>query len=121
MLFSYLAAVDFRGVTYSGSSVATGFGAHLAQPILRNALNGGGGGGSPGMEEGRELTLTETEASDLLDQVMRVLYYRDARSLNRIQKAIVSRSLGVVLSKPFSLSTDWQFAEKVRGYGSVKE
>jgi 20S proteasome subunit beta 7 len=67
-----LAYVDLLGTTYSASTLATGFGAHIAQPILRNEV------------EGRENTLTEEEALQILEKCMRVLFYRDARSLNKV-------------------------------------
>lgn len=68
----FLAFVDLLGTTYSASTLATGFGAYIAQPILRNEV------------EGREDTLTEDEALHVLEKCMRVLFYRDARSLNKV-------------------------------------
>ena len=67
----FLGYVDLQGTTYQSSTIATGYGAYIAQPLLRKAV------------EGREDTLTEQEAIKLLDDCMRVLYYRDARSLNK--------------------------------------
>ena len=43
----------------------------LLQPLLRDAI-----------EKNRHLS--EAEAKDTLDRCLRVLYYRDARSLNRV-------------------------------------
>lgn len=68
----FLAYVDLKGVTYKASTIATGFGAHIALPLLRSAV------------EGREDTLTEAEAQAILEQCMKVLFYRDARSLNKV-------------------------------------
>lgn len=62
---------------YQSSTIATGYGAFIAQPLLRKAV------------EGRESTLTEEEAIKILDDANRVLFYRDARSLNKIQRATV--------------------------------
>lgn len=70
---SFLAYVDLLGTTYSASTLATGFGGHLAQPLLRAAV------------EGREDTLTEEEALAIIGNSMKVLYYRDARSLNKVR------------------------------------
>jgi len=61
------------GVTYQSSTIATGFGSHLAQPILRKAA------------DGKEDTLTEAEAIEIIDHCMRVLFYRDARSINKVK------------------------------------
>lgn len=68
----FLAFVDLLGVTYTASTLATGYGAYIAQPLLRSAV------------EGREDTLTEAEARAILEQSLRVLFYRDARSLNKV-------------------------------------
>lgn len=68
----FLAFVDLLGTTYSASTLATGYGAHIAQPLLRKSV------------EGREETLTEEEALKIIETSMRVLYYRDARSINKV-------------------------------------
>ncbi len=65
--------VDYQGTTYFASTVATGYGAYIAQPLLRNAV------------EGKENELTEEQAIKVLDDAMRVLFYRDARSLNSVR------------------------------------
>ncbi|KAI9183926.1 Proteasome subunit beta type-7 [Blastocladiella emersonii ATCC 22665] len=101
----FLGCVDMKGVTYSASTIATGFGAHLAQPILRKAV------------EGREDTLTEDEARKIIHNVMRVLFYRDARSINKFQVATVNDK-GVTVSEPMAMPTEWGFAESIRGYGA---
>jgi len=69
---SFLGYVDLLGTTYTASTLATGYGAHIAQPLLRKAV------------EGRETTLTEEEATKIMETCMRVLFYRDARSLNKV-------------------------------------
>ena len=70
-----MAYVDLLGVTYSSSTLATGFGAYLAQPLLRKAV------------EGNEDTLTEQDAEKIIEDCMKVLFYRDARSLNKVTVA----------------------------------
>lgn len=69
---SFLGYVDLLGTTYSASTLATGYGAYIALPLLRKAV------------EGRETTLTEAEATDIMETCMKVLFYRDARSLNKV-------------------------------------
>ena len=44
----------------------------IGQPILRKAV------------EGKEDTMTEEEAKEVVEKVMKVLFYRDARSLNKV-------------------------------------
>jgi 20S proteasome alpha/beta subunit len=74
-----LAFVDLLGTTYSASTLATGYGAHIAQPLLRKAV------------EGREDTLSETEARKIIEDSMRVLFYRDARSIDKVPMNVVYR------------------------------
>jgi 20S proteasome subunit beta 7 len=101
----YLAFVDLLGTTYSASTLATGYGAHIAQPLLRTAV------------EGRENDLTEEEALKIIEQCMKVLFYRDARSINKYQVATVTAS-GTSISESRHLETSWSFAEGIRGYGA---
>ena len=39
---SFLGYVDLLGTTYSSPTMATGFGAHIAIPLLRSVLGQGG-------------------------------------------------------------------------------
>jgi len=55
---------------------------HLAQPLLRAALDKRGVDG--------EKTLEEDEARKILENAMRVLFYRDARSLNKVRSRLRS-------------------------------
>lgn len=100
---SFLGVVDLRGGTYKASTVGTGYGGHLAQPLLRQRV------------EGRENEITEEEAKNILEESMRVLLYRDARTINRIQVAKVTAK-GVDISEPYSLTTDWSVGNMVKGY-----
>ncbi|KAJ3253915.1 Proteasome subunit beta type-7 [Boothiomyces macroporosus] len=104
----FLGYVDYQGTTYHSSTIATGYGSYIAQPLLRKAV------------EGREDSLTEQEAVKILDDCMRVLFYRDARSLNKIQRATINDQ-GWTISEPYSLETEWGFADSIRGYGAVYE
>lgn len=76
----FLSYVDLKGVTYSSATIATGFGAHLAQPLLRSHV------------EGREDQLTEQEALAIMEMCMKVLFYRDARSINKVRVSFIIRS-----------------------------
>jgi len=101
----FLAYVDLLGTTYSASTIATGYGSMIAQPLLRRAV------------EGKEDVLTEDEARAILEQSLLVLFYRDARSLDKYQIATVTAD-GVSISDSRSLNTSWGFAEGIRGYGA---
>jgi 20S proteasome subunit beta 7 len=69
------------GTTYSAPTLATGFGAHIAQPLLREAYEKKAG------IDGKGPLLTAEEAEELLNECMKVLFYRDARSLNKVSPA----------------------------------
>ncbi|KAG8902557.1 Proteasome subunit beta type-7 [Tulasnella sp. 403] len=102
---SFLGYVDLLGTTYTASTLATGYGAYIAQPLLRKAV------------EGREKELTEEEGVKIVEESLKVLFYRDARSLNKYQVAVITEK-GVQISESRSLETEWGFAEKLRGYGA---
>ncbi|KAH0835660.1 proteasome endopeptidase complex beta subunit [Lanmaoa asiatica] len=101
----FLSFVDLLGTTYTASTIATGYGAYIAQPLLRKAV------------EGYEEVLTEEQARKIMEDSMRVLFYRDARSLNKYQLAIITAA-GVRISDSLHLETSWNFAEGIRGYGA---
>ena len=104
----YLASADLRGTAFAAPSLATGFGAMLAQPILRRAA---------GTDE-QAASLSRDDAVALVRECMRVLFYRDARSLDRYSLAVVTAA-GVELSGDETLGKQsWAFAERIRGYGT---
>lgn len=74
--YRFLSYVDLLGTTYTASTLATGFGAYIAQPLLRKAV------------EGYEDVLTTEQAQKILEDCMRVLFYRDARSLDKVRTSI---------------------------------
>lgn len=99
----FLGYVDKIGTTYEDNMVATGFGSYLALPLMREKYR-------PDMEEG--------EARALLEDCMRVLFYRDCRALNRIQIAKAT-SEEVLISDPYELDTNWDSAEYMKPKGQL--
>ena len=83
----FLGVVDKIGTTLKENLVATGFGAYLAMPLLREKWR-------PDLDEG--------EARALLEDCMKVLYYRDCRASSRIQLAKVTQE-GCMISDPYML------------------
>ena len=67
---SFLGVVDMLGSSWTDNTVATGFGLHLAQPILRKEWREG---------------LTVVEGRAILETAMKVLFYRDGRTINRVR------------------------------------
>ncbi|KAL6130589.1 hypothetical protein ACLB2K_068968 [Fragaria x ananassa] len=91
---TYLGLVNMIGVNFEDDHVATGFGNHLARPILR--------------DEWRE-DLSFEEGVRLLEKCMRVLLYRDRSAVNKLQIANITEK-GVTISQPYSLKTFWGFS-----------
>merc|ERR1712070_1065903 len=90
----FLGYVDLIGTSYEENFIATGFGAYIAMPLIRERW-------SADMEEG--------EARGLLEDCLRVLYYRDCRATYRIQIAKATAE-GTLVSDPYEISHDWETA-----------
>ncbi|KAM7219374.1 20S proteasome subunit [Rhypophila decipiens] len=104
----FLASVDLRGTAFTSPSLATGFGAALAQPIMRNYA----------ATEEDAACLTREEAVNVVKDCMKVLFYRDARSLDKYSIAVVTKD-GVELKENEQLERQsWAFAERIKGYGT---
>ncbi|XP_032569058.1 proteasome subunit beta type-4 [Chiroxiphia lanceolata] len=98
----FLGYVDMLGVAYEAPTLATGFGAYLAQPLMREVLE-------------KKQSLSQEEARDLLERCLRILYYRDARSFNRYELATVTEK-GVQVEGPLTLEANWDIAHVVSGF-----
>ena len=92
---SFLGYVDLHGTSYEDNAIATGYGAYIAIPLLRNAY---------------KPNLSKKAAKEILEGCIRVLYYRDARSINKFQLCDISEK-GVDISKPYSIETQWLHLE----------
>ncbi|KAF1845637.1 proteasome component PRE4 [Cucurbitaria berberidis CBS 394.84] len=104
----FLASADLLGTTFSSPSLATGFGAHLAQPLLRTILP----------DEASVQNVTREQAVDKIKECMKVLFYRDARSMDKYSIAVIT-SEGVDLDEDVKLENQsWAFADRIRGYGT---
>ncbi|KAL1304944.1 hypothetical protein AAFC00_003855 [Neodothiora populina] len=105
----FLASADLLGTTFSAPTLATGFGAHLAQPILRRAV----------ADENAAAALSKEDAVKAVKECMKVLFYRDARSLDNYSIAVVDKETKVDLKENEQLENQsWAFAESIRGYGT---
>lgn len=92
---AFLGYVDLIGTSYEEDFVATGFGAHLALPLIREKW-------SADMEEG--------EARALIEDCLKVCFYRDCKAFYRIQLAKATSDGQVVISEPYELSHEWETA-----------
>lgn len=106
----FLSTVDLRGVTYSSASLATGFGAYLAVPLLRKVAD---------LDEDVK-NVTEAQAREVIDTCMKVLFYRDARSLDKYSVATITKE-GVRIEKDVRpQNMNWKFAKGIKGYGATQ-
>lgn len=99
----FLGMVGMVGTCYQDTTVATGFGQHLARPLFR---------------EVDTTTLSKAEAEELMHKALKVCYYRDKQSINKFQLATVTDA-GVEIGEPFSLQTDWEFKRFVNPAASA--
>lgn len=93
----FLGTVDKLGTAYADKTICTGYGAHIALPILREAL-----------DKNPKITLDEAKA--LLHKCMEVLFYRDARSFPKYQLGIIDKDDGVNIEGPLSVQQNWDIA-----------
>jgi 20S proteasome subunit beta 7 len=104
----FLSSADLLGTTFEAPSIATGFGAHLAQPMMRKLVP----------DEASVEGVTKEQAVEAIKAAMKVLFYRDARSMDKYSMAIVTKD-GVELDEDLKLENQsWAFADKIRGYGT---
>ena len=100
---SHLGYVDLYGTTFSDDYIATGYGNYMALPLIRDRWRA---------------DLSEGEARALLEDCMRVLWYRDTRALNKIQLAKITAE-GTVISEPYAVDTKWNFRSFVQPKASI--
>ncbi|GAX18881.1 20S proteasome subunit beta 7 [Fistulifera solaris] len=103
----FLGSVDKIGTTVRDNFIATGFGAYLAMPLLR--------------EKWRP-DLTEGEARALLEDCMKILFFRDCRASPRIQLAKCAYD-EVLVSEPYELDTAaaWQAEAYRQSVGELED
>lgn len=107
-MHSFLASADLLGTRFSSPALASGYGAHLAIPILRKIAP----------DEASVANITKEQAIEAIKLCMKVLFYRDARSMNKYSLAVISEE-GVDLTHGIELeSQSWKFADTIRGYGA---
>jgi 20S proteasome subunit beta 7 len=96
---TFLGIVDKLGTCFEGNFLSTGYGSHLALPILRNKWHP---------------DLSEEEAKQLLDECMRVLFYRDCRTINKITTGKITAQGAATVTKPYVLPTVWDLKQFVK-------
>lgn len=94
-----LALVDLYGTNFESEVIATGYGCYIGLPLLRNAY--------------RE-DITVTEARTVITDVLKVLYYRDCRTIDKYQIATVTKD-GATVEDAKRLETEWSYKAFVDG------
>ena len=94
----FLGVIDDKGTHWKADCAGTVFGQHMAVPLLRTQIE------SNGVPE------TKEQAVNLLERCMTVLFYRECRTLNRIQMVDASFEHGMRISEPYSLSTNFELS-----------
>lgn len=83
--------VDHQGTSYEDDHCATGFGMHMAKPILRN-------------EWRPDITLAEARA--LIVKCLQICFYRDCNAYNKIQMGICDGET-VTIEEPITMDHKW--------------
>ncbi|XP_058463649.1 proteasome subunit beta type-4 [Malaya genurostris] len=101
----FLGHVNLRGRAYTSNVVATGYGTHLALPLLREYSE------NPTAYSGLNLQKT----NELVKSVMEVLWYRDCRSDPKYSQVLCT-SDGVQLDQHCFVKQNWNLATMIKGY-----
>jgi len=91
----YLGYTDLYGTTFVDNYVATGMGAHVALPLLRKYY---------------DPEMSVESATKILEDCMRVLFYRDCRTINKVVFATITNQ-GIKINPATSLQTYWDMRE----------
>jgi 20S proteasome subunit beta 7 len=95
-----LGLVDLHGAHFESEVIATGYGLHMGLPLLRKAWRP---------------DLTVAEAIPVVEDIMKVLFYRDARTSDRIQTAIVQAAGSAAVAPPKVLDSKWNHKAFISG------
>lgn len=99
----FLGYIDKIGSAYVDDNITTGYGSHMARPLIRKAM------------DSSDKPLSKVDAVKLLIDCMKILYYRDARAINKFEIAVVTDE-GVVIETEMAADTNWEIAHMIKGY-----
>lgn len=92
---AHLSYVDHQGTAFEEDFLATGYGMHLALPILRKHC-----------DNDKWKTLDEKTARGVLEECLKLLFYRDCKASCEVQYA-VSNASGTKIEDQYRLQTHW--------------
>lgn len=84
----FLGMVDLYGTKIEGNFLLTGLAAHYCQVLMQNAWRP---------------DLTEAEARSVIEDCMRVLFYRDKKASDEIQICTITKDQGVKIDNPYRI------------------
>jgi 20S proteasome subunit beta 7 len=87
----YLAVIDMLGNTYEGNHLVTGLAHYFNNVLFANKWRP---------------DISESEARSLIEECLRVLFYRDCKASDRIQITKITKE-GVTLEEPYQLTSEW--------------
>ncbi|XP_023726239.1 proteasome subunit beta type-4 [Cryptotermes secundus] len=96
----FLGTVDKLGTAYVDRHIATGYGAYMALPLMREEVE-------------RNPIMTKDAAQKLLVKCLEVLYYRDSRSFPKFQLATLTKE-GVTVEGPLTVEQSWEMGTIVK-------
>jgi len=96
----FLGFVDKLGTAYKDPVIATGYASMIATPLMRSAW---------------KPELTQDEARKLIEDSLRVMFYRDARAFHKYHLGIVNAE-GCKIEGPLEIKPDWSIANLIQGY-----
>lgn len=96
----FLGHINVRGRAYTNDVISTGFGTHLALPLLREYSEKG--------------TMTEADANKVVKNCMEVLFYRDCRGYPKYSQANIKKD--EVTLEDQDVNQNWELAYTIKGY-----
>lgn len=97
----FLGTVDKLGTAFQDKTICTGYGAHIAIPMIRDALD-------------KNPNISKEEALTLVEKCLEVLYYRDARSFPKFQIGIADKDEGISILGPLNVKQNWEVAHMIK-------
>lgn len=100
----FLGMVDLYGTKVEGNFLLTGLAAHYCQVLMQNAWRP---------------DLTEEEAKKVIEDCMKVMFYRDKKASDEIQITTITKDRGVQIHDPYRIEGEWQlqfFYEKTNEF-----
>lgn len=99
--------------------MASGYGASIAVPLLRREVP----------DEAAVANVTRERAIQVVEECMKVLFYRDARSMNKYSMCIITGTPSETEGEQDKVDIEWRrdvelkeqswkFAEGIKGYGA---